>query len=342
AVYGRRKLVELLEREIEQIETGQMKQTIEHAIAELEQRNAGADEQKLDLEARIRELKLTPETIRGDAKRLQGEVSLTRSEIGALTRIATVHKADSEALTNAEGDEEHAKELAAIEERIRAELAGLEQDAPDGGVDAGEAGSVDDAGSAPAEDTARAARHAELTIDLEALAAGTLVTRRSEQLTEIKSQLAAIDTRQTSLKKSLAEREELAEKLAVLPREARERNDKLDELRGDLKSIGSGAMKEDKLAVAASLAPGLERLKKLEPRISELGAELERMAPGKVDAIEQRVDELEELVGPPTWILVDGEAPVDKIWVIAVYIVFLVMIGFNLRRLYRFWIAWRS
>jgi len=342
-VAARRKQVEQIEREVEQIESGQMKQAIEHTIADLEQRNAAAEKERGELEARVRGLGLEPDTIRGDVKRLQGEVSLAKSEIGALTREATALKADSDALAEADSDEDRAKATAAIEKRLRDELDELEGSAPDGGTDAGaELDAGADGGTAEGEAAARNTRKADLEADLEALAAGALVERRTSQITEIKDKLASADTRLKGLEKSLAEREELAEELAVLPREARERNDKLDELRSDLKTLGSGAMKEEKLAIGSSLTPGLERLKKLEPEIEELGAELEALSPGKIGQIERRIDALEEQVGPTIWILVDGQVPGDKIWVIAVYLVFLVMIGFNLRRLYRFWIAWRS
>jgi hypothetical protein len=346
AIDERRKRVEAIEREIEAIDTGKMKERIDASVADVERRNAEGDEEKRRLEARVRELGLEPDGLRGDVKRLQDEVSIAKSEQGALTGAATAHKADSDALTAAEGDEAQAEATAAIEERIREELTALRAPTADdaGADDAGadEAGPIGDAGPVAGEEAERAARVAELEADLEALAAGTLVDRRAGQISDIKNSLAAIEERLTARKKELEEREQLAEDLAELPREARERKDKLDELRGDLKLLASGAMKEEKQAILASLAPGLERLKKLEPQVADLIAELERLTPGKVGDIERRIDELEELVGPPIWILIDGETPGDKIWVVAVYLVFLVMIVFNLRRLYRFWIAWRS
>lgn len=42
------------------------------------------------------------------------------------------------------------------------------------------------------------------------------------------------------------------------------------------------------------------------------------------------------------WILVDGEKPVDKAWVLLVYGVFIFMIVFNAIKLRRFIIAWRD
>jgi len=341
AIAERRKRVEQVERELEQIETGEMKQTLEQGIADLEQRNADADRERRELEARVRGLGIELDKLRGEVKRLQDEVSLAGSDIAGLTRKATALKADLEALAVGDGATETAE---AIQTRIRDELSGLKAaERPDGGpVLAADAGASGDAGPAADEDAERAQRVAELEADLAALDAGTLAERRQGQLTAIKERLAGLDELQQARKKELTAREELAERLAELPREARERADKIEELRRNLAALGSGAMKEEKRAIASSLKPELERMKKLEPRVTELAAELEPLAPGAVGGIESKIDELEDLLGPPTWILVDGETPGDKIWVVAVYVVFLVMIGFNLRRLYRFWIAWRS
>ncbi len=42
------------------------------------------------------------------------------------------------------------------------------------------------------------------------------------------------------------------------------------------------------------------------------------------------------------WVLVDGEKPIDKAWVLLVYFLFIFMIVFNSIKLRRFIIAWRS
>lgn len=343
AIDERRKRVEDLEREVAEIDSGQAKQRFNDEIAGLERRNDEAEGERSDLEARVGELGLEPDRIRTDVLRLKDEISLLSSETGALTRRATVLRDDAEQLGSAEG--QALEPIAArIGERIRGELATLKStDGADGGADEpdGDAGPAD-AGSGAGDDGGRAARIAELRGDLAALESGSLVQRRGEQLTAIKDRLASIGERKQALTRDLDQRKELARRLAELPREARERDDKLAELRGDLQALESGAMKEQKLAEIAVLAPGLEHLKKLEPRVADLTAGLARLQPGEVGDVAGELEALEELIGPTTWILVDGENPADKIWVVAVYVVFLVMIGFNLRRLYRFWIAWRA
>lgn len=52
--------------------------------------------------------------------------------------------------------------------------------------------------------------------------------------------------------------------------------------------------------------------------------------------------ELNFEVSEDTWLLVDGEMPIDKIWVLFIYGVLLLMIGVNTYKLYRFWISWRT
>jgi hypothetical protein len=52
--------------------------------------------------------------------------------------------------------------------------------------------------------------------------------------------------------------------------------------------------------------------------------------------------ELNFQVSEDTWLLVDGEMPLDKLWVLFIYGVLLVMIGVNAYKFYRFWISWRS
>jgi hypothetical protein len=42
------------------------------------------------------------------------------------------------------------------------------------------------------------------------------------------------------------------------------------------------------------------------------------------------------------WLLIDGEEPWDKAWVVAVYLLFTVMIVLNGLRLRNFWLMWRS
>ena len=52
--------------------------------------------------------------------------------------------------------------------------------------------------------------------------------------------------------------------------------------------------------------------------------------------------ELNFQVTEDTWLLVDGEMPIDKLWVLLIYGVLLIMIGFNSYKFYRFWISWKA
>jgi hypothetical protein len=342
-IEGRRKLVEGLEREIADIESGARKQQINAEIADLDRRDKDGEAERSKVLARIQALDLTPDGIRADVRRIKDQLSLIGSEIGALKRDATAVKADLDELA-AEQDEGRSAVLERIGERIRAEIAELDAGGrSDGGVDAGGAADSgpEDAG-AGAEKDAGELRLAELRRDLEAIAAGELQERRTEQLRAIKSRLAVLDESKRGLTDERTEKEQLAQRLAHLPREARERSDELAELRQDLAALQSGQLQEEASARQALLTPGLERMKAVEPRVEALAGKVARLGPGGDPALEQELEELEAAIGPKTWILIDGETPGDKIWVVAVYLVFLVMIGFNLRRLHRFWIAWRS
>ncbi|MCP4198470.1 MAG: hypothetical protein GY762_15075 [Proteobacteria bacterium] len=52
--------------------------------------------------------------------------------------------------------------------------------------------------------------------------------------------------------------------------------------------------------------------------------------------------ELNFQVSKDTWLLIDGEMPIDKIWVLIIYGVLLVMIGVNAYKFYRFLLSWRA
>jgi hypothetical protein len=52
--------------------------------------------------------------------------------------------------------------------------------------------------------------------------------------------------------------------------------------------------------------------------------------------------ELKIKVGPDAWLLIDGKMPIDNIWVIPVYLIFMVMIVVNSLKFRNFLAAWRS
>lgn len=63
----------------------------------------------------------------------------------------------------------------------------------------------------------------------------------------------------------------------------------------------------------------------------------ERLAP-----IESSLKAAEESLAYGDWVLIDGEIPLDKIWVVVVYLVLLSMIFVNLRKVWRFFLAYKE
>ncbi len=58
--------------------------------------------------------------------------------------------------------------------------------------------------------------------------------------------------------------------------------------------------------------------------------------------LDGRLDALAAAVDRSDWVLVDGDVPIDSIWVVVVYLLLGVMIVINVRKLWRFWLAWRA
>jgi hypothetical protein len=52
--------------------------------------------------------------------------------------------------------------------------------------------------------------------------------------------------------------------------------------------------------------------------------------------------ELNFQVSEDTWLLIDGEMPIDKLWVLLIYGVLLVMVGVNAYKFYRFLLSWKA
>lgn len=74
----------------------------------------------------------------------------------------------------------------------------------------------------------------------------------------------------------------------------------------------------------------------------EMASLEEALGRPEIEALQRELDSLKELRGKRRWIVVDGEVPIDKLWVVLVYLLLGVMIVLNLRKLWRFWIAWRA
>lgn len=62
----------------------------------------------------------------------------------------------------------------------------------------------------------------------------------------------------------------------------------------------------------------------------------------RIDAMEADLDELSRKAGKRHWVVLDGEVPSDKIWVVLVYLLLGAMIVVNARKLWRFWVAFRA
>lgn len=78
-------------------------------------------------------------------------------------------------------------------------------------------------------------------------------------------------------------------------------------------------------------------------RIPEAMADLEKvLVEADLDSLVQQTDQLWKKTAKEDWVLFDGEVPLDRIWVLLIYLVLAVMVFVNVRRLLIFWKAWRS
>ncbi len=74
----------------------------------------------------------------------------------------------------------------------------------------------------------------------------------------------------------------------------------------------------------------------------ELAAIEKNLDAGKLSKLDERLDALGSTIDRSDWVLVDGDVPIDNIWVVFVYLLLVVMIVINLKKLWRFWLAWRA
>lgn len=153
--------------------------------------------------------------------------------------------------------------------------------------------------------------------------------------------LAELEVRRDALQTRVEEDRGLFERLRELARLARERAESVADLEGELRAARSGEL-------AAGLRAGRDRAAAVPAavvaRLEESGRRLEGLPPGspEVAAVLRELGGLQAELGHSQWVLMDGEVPADSAWVLAVYLLFLVMIVANLRHLYRFWLAWRE
>jgi hypothetical protein len=156
--------------------------------------------------------------------------------------------------------------------------------------------------------------------------------------------LAELGARRDELQRRADEERTLLDRLREAGRQARERAEAVAGLESRLADARSGALatrleeeRERDRVLRAALAPNAARL-------DEIGARLAALEPGAagIDVVLGDLREVRLALGLTQWVLVDGDAPIDSAWVIAVYIVFLLMIVANARHLYRFWLAWKA
>ncbi len=71
--------------------------------------------------------------------------------------------------------------------------------------------------------------------------------------------------------------------------------------------------------------------------------EMERVASDEViSGLDSKIENISSRFDDDDWILFDEEPPLEKTWVFAIYAVLALMIILNLRKLWRFYIAWKS
>ena len=74
----------------------------------------------------------------------------------------------------------------------------------------------------------------------------------------------------------------------------------------------------------------------------ELAAIEKNLDAGKISKLDERLDAFAATIDRSDWVLVDGDVPIDSIWVVFVYLLLVVMIVINVKKLWRFWLAWRA
>ncbi len=121
----------------------------------------------------------------------------------------------------------------------------------------------------------------------------------------------------------------LTDKLAKLKTMAKEQPTAVQSLQGQMEQLLAELLESGMYSIKLKGAP--EEMSQLE----------KLLAPEKLSPIDSVLKRAEERLSPGDWVLIDGEVPLDKIWVIAVYLVLLSMIVVNLRKLWRFFMAYK-
>jgi hypothetical protein len=168
--------------------------------------------------------------------------------------------------------------------------------------------------------------------------------RDSAATEDIAERIAELGSRRDELRRRADEDRSLLDRLRELGRQVRERSEAVVGLESRLADARSGAL-------AARLGEERERNRELRSvlesgaaRLDEIGTRLAALAPGDpgIDVLLGDLREVRAALGLTQWVLVDGDVPIDSLWVIAIYIIFLLMIVSNVRHLYRFWLAWKA
>ncbi len=75
---------------------------------------------------------------------------------------------------------------------------------------------------------------------------------------------------------------------------------------------------------------------------TELALLEKTLSDSTLEALEQRLFTLSAPIDTSDWVLIDGEIPLDKLWILVIYGLLGVMVVVNIRKLRRFWVAWRD
>ena len=120
--------------------------------------------------------------------------------------------------------------------------------------------------------------------------------------------------------------------------------DKLTAIKNAIQKNGnaSGSFRQEIDALVAEMMSAGLYLSNLKGAPEETAGLSRLLAPEQLEAAAQQLDTVEAGLSPGDWVLIDGEIPMDKLWVPAVYLMLLIMIFVNLRKLWRFYLAYKE
>ncbi|MCP4676839.1 MAG: hypothetical protein GY854_15260 [Deltaproteobacteria bacterium] len=113
------------------------------------------------------------------------------------------------------------------------------------------------------------------------------------------------------------------------------------------KEIASGSMdaKKIKRELRSLLQMMLDKgfyMAQLRGAPDELALLEQKLGTETIAQLTERLEKIISVIDNDDWILIDGEIPLDNLWVVLVYLLLIVMIVVNIQKLRRFWIAWKD